>query len=94
VQLEKNFAIIPIFGIFQKISIQMNKNTSISLGSYFDQFVQSRISEGRFKNVQTKLSRIYQKFGITHLRLGLKSKLINIMMDWFPTVQKLPKILN
>ncbi|MBE0424781.1 MAG: type II toxin-antitoxin system ParD family antitoxin [Lutibacter sp.] len=29
----------------------MNKNTSISLGNYFDQFVQSRIREGRFKNV-------------------------------------------
>ncbi len=29
----------------------MNKNTSISLGDYFDQFVQSRIKEGRFKNV-------------------------------------------
>jgi antitoxin ParD1/3/4 len=29
----------------------MNKNTSISLGKYFDQFVQSRISDGRFKNV-------------------------------------------
>lgn len=29
----------------------MNKSTSISLGNYFDQFVQSRISEGRFKNV-------------------------------------------
>ena len=29
----------------------MNKNTSISLGEYFDQFVQSSISEGRFKNV-------------------------------------------
>jgi antitoxin ParD1/3/4 len=29
----------------------MNKNTSVSLGNYFDQFVQSRISEGRFKNV-------------------------------------------
>ncbi|MFO7673878.1 MAG: type II toxin-antitoxin system ParD family antitoxin [Lutibacter sp.] len=29
----------------------MNKNTSISLGSYFDQFVQSKIREGRFKNV-------------------------------------------
>jgi len=27
------------------------KNTSISLGNYFDQFVQSSISEGRFKNV-------------------------------------------
>lgn len=29
----------------------MSKYTSISLGNYFDQFVQSRISEGRFKNV-------------------------------------------
>ena len=29
----------------------MNKNTSISLGNYFDEFVQSLISEGRFKNV-------------------------------------------
>jgi len=28
----------------------MNKNTSISLGNYFDQFVQNRIKEGRFKN--------------------------------------------
>lgn len=27
------------------------KNTSVSLGSYFDEFVQSRISEGRYKNV-------------------------------------------
>ena len=29
----------------------MSKNTSISLGNYFDQFVQSRINDGRFKNV-------------------------------------------
>lgn len=29
----------------------MSKNTSISLGNYFDQFVHNRISEGRFKNV-------------------------------------------
>lgn len=28
----------------------MNRNTSISLGSYFDNFIQSRISAGRFKN--------------------------------------------
>ncbi len=34
-----------------QISIQMNKNTSISLGNYFDQFVQNSINEGRFKNV-------------------------------------------
>lgn len=29
----------------------MSKNTSISLGSYFDDFVQSRLNAGRYKNV-------------------------------------------
>ena len=29
----------------------MSKNTSISLGNYFDLFIQGKISEGRFKNV-------------------------------------------
>lgn len=29
----------------------MSKNTSISLGNYFDQFVQESIKEGRFKTV-------------------------------------------
>ncbi len=29
----------------------MSKNTSISLGNYFDQFVHTQISEGRYKNV-------------------------------------------
>ena len=28
----------------------MSKNTSITLGNHFDDFVQSRISEGRYKN--------------------------------------------
>ena len=28
----------------------MSKNTSVSLGNYFDSFVQSRISAGRYKN--------------------------------------------
>ncbi len=50
-QREKVFTFIPIFGMFTKISNQMSKNTSVSLGNHFDQFVQSRISEGRFKNV-------------------------------------------
>ncbi len=27
------------------------KNTSISLGKYFDQFVQAQVSTGRYKNV-------------------------------------------
>ena len=34
-----------------KYILIMSKNTSISLGNYFDQFVQSRIYEGRYKNV-------------------------------------------
>ncbi|HBS88315.1 MAG: antitoxin [Bacteroidetes bacterium GWF2_38_335] len=29
----------------------MNKNTSISLGSYFDNFIQSSLASGRYKNV-------------------------------------------
>ena len=29
----------------------MSKNTSISLGDYFDQFVQAQVSAGRYKNV-------------------------------------------
>ncbi len=29
----------------------MSKNTSVSLGSYFDKFIQSRINTGRYKNV-------------------------------------------
>jgi antitoxin ParD1/3/4 len=28
----------------------MNRNTSISIGEYFDDFIQSRISTGRYKN--------------------------------------------
>lgn len=28
----------------------MSKNTSISLGSYFDHFIQSILKEGRYKN--------------------------------------------
>lgn len=27
------------------------KNTSVSLGSYFDQFVSSQVSAGRYKNI-------------------------------------------
>jgi antitoxin ParD1/3/4 len=29
----------------------MNKNTSISLGNHFDQFVHASVNEGRYKNV-------------------------------------------
>jgi len=33
----------------------MNRNTSISLGNYFDNFIQGRVSEGRFKNASEVL---------------------------------------
>ncbi|WP_414675584.1 type II toxin-antitoxin system ParD family antitoxin [Marivirga sp.] len=46
---------IPIFGTFEKINRQMSKNTSISLGNYFDQFVQTQVSAGRYKNVSEVL---------------------------------------
>ena len=42
---------LPIIGTFEIDTTKMSKNTSISLGDYFDQFVQSSIKEGRFKNV-------------------------------------------
>ncbi len=29
----------------------MNRNTSISIGEYFDEFIQNKISSGRYKNV-------------------------------------------
>lgn len=29
----------------------MSKNTSISLGNYFEQFIQRQVSAGRYKNV-------------------------------------------
>jgi antitoxin ParD1/3/4 len=48
--LNYRFVDLPIFGNFVKISNKM-KNTSISLGNYFDQFVSNQVSVGRFKNV-------------------------------------------
>ena len=41
---------LPNFGTFEEIE-KMSKNTSISLGNYFDQFVSSQVSAGRYKNV-------------------------------------------
>ena len=45
----RNLNILPNFGKFEK-NKEM-KNTSISLGNYFDQFVQTQVSAGRYKNV-------------------------------------------
>lgn len=47
---KKRFAKLPFIGNFVKKNKDMRKNTSVSLGAYFDQFVESNISRGRYKN--------------------------------------------
>jgi len=42
--------IIPDIGIFTESRRNMSKNTSITLGNHFENFVQSSISVGRYKN--------------------------------------------
>lgn len=46
---EKKSNYLPVFGNFDKNLIM--KNTTVSLGNYFDQFVSSQVSAGRYKNV-------------------------------------------
>ncbi len=44
------FVKLPIFGNFVKISEHMGRNTSISLGTYLEKFIDDSVSQGRFKN--------------------------------------------
>ena len=41
--------LIPIFGTFT-IHLVMGRNTSISLGSHFEEFIEKSIASGRFNN--------------------------------------------
>ncbi|HEY5392888.1 MAG TPA: type II toxin-antitoxin system ParD family antitoxin, partial [Hanamia sp.] len=43
---------LPNIGNFIKnlILLKMGRNTSVSLGNYFEEFVENQISEGRYKN--------------------------------------------
>ena len=42
---------MPNFGNYKENKMIMNKNTSISIGNYFEAFIQSSILTGRYKNV-------------------------------------------
>lgn len=41
---------LPNIGTFTKKIKFMRRNTSVALGTHFEDFVESRIKEGRFKN--------------------------------------------
>lgn len=41
---------LPKIGTFEEILNLMARNTSVSLGEHFEEFVQERISWGRYKN--------------------------------------------
>lgn len=47
--VQKTFTSYQKLAILAKISV-MGRNTSVSLGSYFEGFVENKISEGRYKN--------------------------------------------
>ena len=42
---------LPIFGIFSGKIEFMGKNTSISLGNHFEEFINSEVSSGRYNSV-------------------------------------------
>ena len=42
---------LPRFGIFDKNIVKMGKNTSISIGTHFEEFIQSEVSSGKYGSV-------------------------------------------
>tara|TARA_R100000935_G_C2841497_1_gene171327 strand:+ start:13851 stop:14135 length:285 start_codon:yes stop_codon:yes gene_type:complete len=42
---------LPIFGNFKIKIVKMSKNTSISLGNYFEEFVNDEVKSGRYSSV-------------------------------------------
>ncbi len=43
--------LLPIIGNFVTKSVVMSKNTSVALGTHFEEFAKNRIEEGRYKNI-------------------------------------------
>ena len=81
----------------------MNRNASISLGNYFDSFIQNRISAGRYKNaseiVWAGLRLLEEEDKIIALREAIKEGIDSgIAKDFNPKSHleklKAKKILN
>ena len=42
---------LPRLGIFVWTKVKMGKNTSISIGSYFEEFIKSEVKSGKYNSV-------------------------------------------
>lgn len=49
--IASQFPVLPIFGIFEHTLIMMGKNTSISLGDHFEEFIKNEVKSGRYSSV-------------------------------------------
>jgi antitoxin ParD1/3/4 len=51
-KIKQNLFRLPIFGIFNFLKVfSMGKNTSISLGNHFEEFINNEIKSGRYGSV-------------------------------------------
>jgi antitoxin ParD1/3/4 len=51
-KIKQNLLRLPIFGIFNFLKVfSMGKNTSISLGNHFEEFINNEIKSGRYGSV-------------------------------------------
>jgi antitoxin ParD1/3/4 len=68
----------------------MKNNTSVSLGEHFEHFVESKISEGRFKNASEVIRAALRLLEEEEYKLGLLRKAIEegensgIVQDFSP----------
>jgi antitoxin ParD1/3/4 len=86
--------IVPKIGNFAKTHIIMGKNTSISLGDHYENFIQYEIATGRYKSasevVRTALRLLeIEEKKVQELRKALEQGENSQMIDDFNTVEHL-----
>ena len=59
----------------------MGRNTSVSLGQYFEEFVDSRITEGRFKNASEVIRAGLRLLEEEENKIQLLKKAIQVGLD-------------